>query len=226
MFLSLSAYRRFFGLGLAQGFIVYNVHRLVGGGHRVMAGKAAGAEPALAVDGQLGHMFNAQVAQGIGPHDLADLLHRMAGGNQVFFVRDVGAEIAGVGKRRGRNAVVYFLGTGVAQQLMVRALVVPRTMESSTSTTRLPATVEKIAFNLMRTLLSRWAWEPWMKVRPTYLFFNKAHAIGNTAFLRIAKGGIQAGIRRTDDDIGFHRMLLCQKASGLQAGVMHAGAPR
>ena len=56
---------------------------------------------------------------------------------------------------------------------MVRALVVPRTMESSTSTTRLPATVEEIAFNLMRTLLSRWAWEPWMKVRPTYLFLIK-----------------------------------------------------
>ena len=48
-----------------------------------------------------------------------------------------------------------------------------RTMESSTSTTRLPATVEEIAFNLMRTLLSRWAWDPWMKVRPTYLFLIK-----------------------------------------------------
>ena len=43
---------------------------------------------------------------------------------------------------------------------MVRALVVPRTMESSTSTTRLPLTVEEMAFSLMRTLLSRWAWLP------------------------------------------------------------------
>ena len=44
--------------------------------------------------------------------------------------------------------------------LMMRAEVVPRTMESSTSTTRLPFTVLDTTFSLMRTLFSRCFWLP------------------------------------------------------------------
>ena len=44
--------------------------------------------------------------------------------------------------------------------LMMRADVVPRTMESSTSTTRLPLTVLETTFSLMRTLFSRCFWLP------------------------------------------------------------------
>ena len=51
-----------------------------------------------------------------------------------------------------------------------RAEVVPRTMESSTRTTRLSRTVAVTAFSLMRTLSARWFWVGWMKVRPIYVF--------------------------------------------------------
>ena len=51
--------------------------------------------------------------------------------------------------------------------------VVPRTMESSTSTTRRPFTVSAMGFSLMRTVFSRSFWLGWMNVRPMYLFFKK-----------------------------------------------------
>ena len=56
---------------------------------------------------------------------------------------------------------------------MMRAEVVPRTMESSIRTTRLSRTVLAMTFSLMRTLFSRCFWLPWMKVRPMYLFLMK-----------------------------------------------------
>ena len=55
----------------------------------------------------------------------------------------------------------------------MRAQVVPRTMLSSTSTTRLPLTVAETGFSLMRTLFSRSDWVGWMKVLPMYLFLMK-----------------------------------------------------
>ena len=48
--------------------------------------------------------------------------------------------------------------------------VVPRTMESSTSTTRLPLTIVRTAESFMRTPFSRSSCEGWMNVRPMYLF--------------------------------------------------------
>ena len=59
------------------------------------------------------------------------------------------------------------------RRLTIWAEVVPRTMESSMSTTRLPSTVERTAFSLMRTLCCRCFWLGWIKVRPIYLFLIK-----------------------------------------------------
>ena len=49
----------------------------------------------------------------------------------------------------------------------ILTLVVPRTIESSISTTRLPATTARLALCFMRTPSSRIDWVGWMKVRPT-----------------------------------------------------------
>ena len=139
--------------------------------HGILAGKAGSAETAFCVLGQLHHMLGGQVAQGIGPDDLIDLLHIAARGHQQLLVGDVGAEVAGIFERGGRDPEVDFLCTGIPQQL--DDAVVPRTMESSTSTTRLPLTVLDTTFSLMRTLFSRCFWLPWIKVRPMYLFLMK-----------------------------------------------------
>jgi hypothetical protein len=48
-------------------------------------------------------------------------------------------------------------------------IVVPRTIESSTTTTRLPATSSS-GLNLSLIPCSRSPWSGWMKVRPTYRF--------------------------------------------------------
>ena len=56
--------------------------------------------------------------------------------------------------------------------------VVPRTMESSTSTTRLPSTAARRGFSFKSTACSRWAWVGKIKLRPMYRFFTKPVAMG------------------------------------------------
>ena len=56
---------------------------------------------------------------------------------------------------------------------MVRRQVVPRTMESSISTTRLPPTTERMGFSLILTSFSRISCVGEIKVRPMYLFLIK-----------------------------------------------------
>ena len=52
----------------------------------------------------------------------------------------------------------------------MRREVVPRTIESSTSATRLPFTIVRTAESFIRTPFSRSSCVGWMKVRPMYLF--------------------------------------------------------
>ena len=52
-------------------------------------------------------------------------------------------------------------------RLVIWRQVVPRTMESSIITTRLPSTSLRKADSLMRTACSRLVWSGVMKVRPT-----------------------------------------------------------
>ncbi len=55
----------------------------------------------------------------------------------------------------------------------MRMEVVPRTIESSTSTILLPRTASAMALSLMRTAFSRCFCVFRMKVRPMYLFFSR-----------------------------------------------------
>ena len=141
--------------------------------HSVFAGEAGGAEAAVGVLGQLDNVLRGEVAQRVGANDLVDLVHRAAGSDQKLLVGDVGAKVAGIFEGGCRNAEVTSFAPASRSSLMMRAEVVPRTMESSTSTTRLPLTVLVTTFSLMRTLFSRCFWLPWMKVRPMYLFLIK-----------------------------------------------------
>ena len=63
-----------------------------------------------------------------------------------------------------------------------------------------------------------------MKVRPDVFVLDKAHAVGDAALLRVAERCIQTGVRRADDDIGLHGMLLRQEPARLRTGLMHTGA--
>ena len=48
-----------------------------------------------------------------------------------------------------------------------RTELVPRTIESSISMTRLPASTAWLGLSFIRTLNSRASWVGWIKVRPT-----------------------------------------------------------
>ena len=56
------------------------------------------------------------------------------------------------------------------EQGAIWRMVVPRTMESSIMTTRLPSTDRRSGASLIMTELSRLSCVGWMKVRPMYLF--------------------------------------------------------
>ena len=176
------------------------------------------------MDAQLLNVFNAQVAKGIRADQLVDLLHAAPGGDQVFFVGDIGAEIAGVDKGRGADAVMHFLGACFAQQAdgasaggaahdgvidQDNALV----LDGGGDGVQLDA---HAALALGLGGLD--------KGTSDILVLDKAHAVGDAALLGVAQRGVQTGVRRADDDIRFHGMLLRQKTSGLQAGFVYAGA--
>lgn len=73
------------------------------------------------------------------------------------------------GFRKGgaETAKCTSLAPASRSSLTIRPQVVPRTIESSISTTRLSFTVSAMTLSLMRTAFSRWPWVGWMKVRPT-----------------------------------------------------------
>ena len=84
----------------------------------------------------------------------------------------------GLPELRERIARLYRDWYGIdvpASRIIVTScfVVEPRTMESSTSTTRLPSTTPGIALSFIRTPRSRIACAGWMKVLPTYRFLTR-----------------------------------------------------
>ena len=167
--------------------------------HGILAGEAGGAETAFCVLGQLHHMLGGQVAQGISPDDLIDLLHIAARGHQQLLVGDVGAEVAGIFERRCRHHEVYLGGTGVPQQLddagrggAAHDGVIhqhdPLALDGAGHDVQLDADA---VLALLLAALDKGAAD--------VLIFNKADAVGNAALLRVAEGGVEAGVRHTDD---------------------------
>ena len=56
----------------------------------------------------------------------------------------------------------------------------------------------------------------------SYVFvFDQSHSVGNTGLLGIPQGGIQTGIRNTNDNIRIHWMGFCQNGTGFPPGIMN-----
>ena len=88
---------------------------------------------------------------------------------------------------------MHFRRPRLAQQLHdLRAQVVPRTMESSTSTTRLPFTVAATGFSLMRTMFSRSRLRGLDERAADVFVLDKADAVGDAALPGIAQRRVQA----------------------------------
>src|SRR5437773_12254104 len=97
---------------------------------------------------------------------LADLLDRMTRADQLALGGCVDAVVTRAGDGRRGDPEVHLLGTCLADQLDQGAAVVPRTMESSTTTTFLPSSTSRTGLNLIFTLAMRPACAGWMNVRP------------------------------------------------------------
>ena len=106
----------------------------------------------------------------------------------------------------------------------MRAQVVPRTMESSTMTTRLPSHgggngVQLDAHGVLPLLLSRLD-----ECAADVLVLDEADAVGNPAGAAVADGGIQPGIRHADDHIRLNRMVKREEAARPDARLVDAAA--
>ena len=109
-----------------------------------------------------------QVAERVHAQVVADLLHRLERADELAPAGRVDAVEAGVGDGRRADAEVDLPRARARRSRRTSLrLVVPRTMESSTTTTRRPSRASRTGLNLIRTLESRPDCCGWMKVRPT-----------------------------------------------------------
>ena len=169
-------------------------------------------------------MVCGQVAQRIRADDLIDLLHGAAGGDQQLLVRNVGAEIAGIFEGRGRHAEVDLRCTGVPQQLddagrggAAHDGVIhqhdPLALDGAGYDVQLDA---HTVLALLLAALDEGA--------ANVFVLDEADAVGDAALLGVAEGGVEAGVRHTDDHIGLHGVLLRQEAACLLAGLVDRAA--
>ena len=88
------------------------------------------------------------------------------GGDELPLGGEVDAVVAGEAVGGQLTSMLTSLAPA-SRRLIRERVVVPRMMESSTITTRLPLRRSRTGLSLIRTEKSRMVWEGWMKVRPT-----------------------------------------------------------
>ena len=163
-----------------QLVLEHELARLLGDRDRVLAVEARAAERPCGATGGRDHPFEREVAERIGADVRADLLDGEVGRDQLLPRRHVDAVEARPLDRRARDADVDLGGArprgGPATICFV---VVPRTIESSTTTRRLPRIESGIGFSFSFTPRSRRDCDGWMKVRPTYRFLSEPVAVGD-----------------------------------------------
>jgi hypothetical protein len=147
---------------------VAKLHRDAGRGCRVFTGEAGVTEAIRPARNGLQHAVQRQVAERIDANELRDLVDRVVGGDQFFPIGRVDAVVARSDDGRDcSRACAPHAPRAANQRATSPRVVVPRTMESSTITTLLPASNSRTGLNFTFTLASRPACVGWMKVRPT-----------------------------------------------------------
>ena len=86
-------------------------------------------------------------------------------------------------------------------------VVVPRTIESSTTITRLPSSTCGSGLNLSRRPTSRSSWFGWMKVRPDVAVLDQPVAERQPRGARVADRGGRAAVGHGDHDVGLDGRL-------------------
>ncbi len=103
-------------------------------------------------------------------------------------------------------------------RLFTRALqVVPRTIESSTTITRLPFTSSSIRLSFTRTSKSRMSCEGWRKLRPDIVVADEGHLEGDARFQRVAQRGAVAAVGHGHHHVGLDREFARELPAHLDA---------
>src|SRR4051812_17352335 len=134
---------------------------------QVLAGEARVAEAARLRLGSLVHPFAREIPERVGGDVPGDLLLGVRGGDQLAAHRRVDAVVAGPA---GGGALMRRCTSRAPASRIILTIfrdVVPRTMESSTTMTRLPRTTAGTGLSLSFTPKWRMDCEGSMKVRPT-----------------------------------------------------------
>ena len=119
---------------------------------------------------------------------------------------------------------MYRLRSRAAHHAHDFRLVVPRTMESSISTTRLPSSKLRtgLSFNLHSEIAHRL---PRLDERAAHVVVaNQSEAEGNAALGRVAHGGGHPGIGDRNHDVGFRRRLARQLPPQFLPALLHRPA--
>ena len=141
------------------------------------------------------------VDQPVGADQLRDFLLGAAGGDQLGRRRHVDAIHVREAHRRRGGGEVHLLAPASRARSMICAEVVPRTMESSTSSTFLPRNSRSMAFSLrahrfLALLLPRHD-----ERAADVAVLDEAFAIFHAELLRDLQGARAAGVRNRDDDV-------------------------
>ena len=195
--------------------------RLPPGLDGIFPGKAAVAEAAGGVGGDLVQGVQAQEAQAVRADHRPDLLRGIVACDQVFLVRDIGAKIAGRDERRRGGAHVDLFCPRLPQQIddLAGGGAPDDGIVHHHDPSALHAALQGPQLDAHRLLPALLAGGD--KGAADVTVFYQAYPVGNTGLLGVAHGGVQTGIRHADDHVGLHRVLLRQKAPRQAAGIMH-----
>ena len=104
--------------------------------------------------------------------------------------------------------------------LTIARVVVPRTIESSTTTTRLPAMFSRSGLSLRRTPFARSAWVGRDEGATDVAVLHQALAVGDARSEGVPLGGRHPGVGHAHDQVGGNRSLRRQQLAHAASGTV------
>ena len=161
-------------------------------GDAILARPARGTVVIGREPGRVEHTLNGQVAHTVDAKEVSNLIDVPVVGQQLFLGGEIDTIVARVSDGRATDTHVDLFGARPREGcLILPRVVVPRTIESSTTTTRLPATTSWITASFSLTANSRSFCSGEMNVRPDVVAAHKAHVKRDAALFGVAhrRGG-------------------------------------